>query len=82
MSPLNFPQRASLETFKVEEGAAALVRVDVESVTGRVLDRTTDEDTPEHVPNFALQPFPQYAVVEPQYPYLNPKLAEVAATRI
>jgi hypothetical protein len=74
VSPLTFPQRASFETFSVDEGAAAVVRVDVESVTGRVLDRTADEDTPEHVPNFALQPFPQYAVVDPQYPYLSPKL--------
>ena len=41
----------------------------------RVLDRAVEEDTPEQVPNPLLQPVPQYAAAEPQYPYLISKSA-------
>jgi hypothetical protein len=63
VKPYPLPQRAFLVTWSAEEGVA---RIDVARVEGKVLDRTVDVNTPEHVPNFALQPVPQYAVVEPQ----------------
>lgn len=73
-----YPQRAFVDTLRVEDDAAALdVRVDVDEgrmVVELALDETRAEDKaaeePEHVPNFALHPVPQYALVDPQYLYL------------
>lgn len=79
MNPNPVPQRAFVVTFSVDEGVAAEVRVDVvrlEDEVGRVdveVDRVLD--TPEQVPNPVLQPVPQYAAAEPQYPYLISKSA-------
>jgi hypothetical protein len=78
VNPNPVPQRAFVVTFSVDEGVAAEaeVRVDVVRLeVDRVLDRTVEDNTPEQVPNPLLQPSPQYAVAEPQYPYLISKSA-------
>ena len=78
------------DTWRVEEGDATAddERVDDEradvvkdervalELERAVLDRTTieDDDNPEQVPNFELQPVPQYALELPQYEYWEQQL--------
>lgn len=67
------------DTWRVEEGDATDddERVDVEKdervalgLDSALLDRTaTEDDDAEQVPNFELQPVPQYALELPQYEY-------------
>jgi hypothetical protein len=62
--PKALPQRAFVDTFWLEDGAAGDTGVGVAEGAG--FDRLGEL---EHVPNAELQPTPQYALDRPQYPY-------------